>query len=467
MNRDLSELTQKFASGRISRREFLRQTVLLSASLGAAQALWGRAPAPASAQEVVTLHWYNPHGSPSFQPHWQKLIADFEAANPDIKMSSDIVGWGDLFTKIQADATAGTLPDMTTIGLQFVLQYYEQGIAAETDAIVEQLKADGTEFLPAALKQAEVQGKHYALPRYIVFTGFTYRKDWFAEAGITLAGTPDKFQYTWDEFEATCKKLHAPPDRYAFACPWGTLDGGKHVWNLMMSNGAYILKEDGSLDWDNPAVKETYEFIIDMVQKYSPPGSAIYAMENVNTAFREGNLAMAGGDGDVHLELNENRPDWMGDKPGDHVAFMSFPYKTVAKAGMYGAAVGFVIFTGAHMPEVTKWCQFFFKDDNLIESIFPFRVLATPATLTAQQSKKFTEDPDVIAWKPVLDQMALAARENPLTAIANHWGASDMSSQIESAEVLQKVVQKVLAGDASLDDALADAKRQLEDMMEG
>ena len=494
MQSEISRLRQQLQAGKITRREFLRYAGLLGLSLGSAQALLACAPQPTEAptakpteapaaaatkapaatpvpeevKEAVTLHWYNPHGAPVFAPHWEKLISEFEAANPDIKMSSDIVGWGDLNTKIAADIAAGTLPDLTTMGWQAMLGYYDQGVLVEVDPVIEQLKSDGVEFNPALLTATQVGDKHYNLPRYTVFHGFTYRRDWFEEAGIEVPDKPDKFQFTWDEFIDVCEKLNNPPDRYAFAAPWGTFDGAKGMWNFLLGNGIHLIQEDGkSLDWDIPKVKEVYEFVIEISEKYAPPGVATYALEDVNTAMSQERIAMAAGDGDVHLELNENPPDWIGDDPGSHVAFMGFPYGTVPKGGMYGAGAGFLQFDAGHIEETYRWFRFFFQNDNLIESFFPFRVLVSPATLTAQTSTKFTEDPAVIAWKPVLDQLAMIAKENPSSAVAAYYGPNNFSWEIEQSGILAGVVQKVLAGDASLDDALADAKRGLEEILEG
>lgn len=472
MHSEISKLikcSEGSKEGKISWRGFLRYAGLLGVSLVYAQALLFGVPQPSAAAEKVTLHWYNPHGAPTFLPHWEEIISDFEAAYPEIKISNDIVGWGDIFTKLAADTFAGTLPDMTTLGMSGVLGFHTGGVAVETDPVITALKSDGVIFNPSLLKAVELDGKHYGVPRYMVYTGITYRKDWFEEAGIELAGTQDKFQYTWDEYADICQKLYNPPERYAFAAPWGTFDGAKQVWNFFLGNGITILAEDGTLNWDKnkKKIKETYEFIIDIVQKYSTPGSVTYALENVNTAFSKGKVAMAWGDGDVHLELNENPPNWMKDGPGAHLGFMAHPYKSTPKGGMFGGGVGFILFDAGHIQETYEWIRFFMQDDNLIESIWPYRVLVTPATLTAQKSKKFTEDSVAIAWKSVLDQMGLAARENPVSTIAAFWGPIEVGQEIEFSGILEGVVQKVLAGDASLDDAMADAKRRLEDIIKG
>lgn len=472
MHSEISKLIKRSEGskeGKLSWRDFLRYAGLLGVSLVYAQALLFGVPQPSVAAEKVTLHWYNPHGAPTFLPHWEKIISDFEAAHPRIKISSDIVGWGDIFTKLAADQFAGTLPDMTTLGMQGVLGFYTAGVAVETDPVITALKSDGVIFNASPLKQVEFDGKHYGVPRYITFAGITYRKDWFEEAGIELAGTQDKFQYTWDEYADILEKLHNPPERYGFAASWGTQDGAKQVWNLFLSNGITILAEDGTLNWDKnkKKIKETYEFIIDIVQKYSPPGSVTYVIENVNTAFSKGRVAMVWGEGDVDLELNENPPDWMKDSPGAHLGFMPSPYKSTPKGGMFGGAVGFILFDAGNIQETYEWIRFFMQNDNLIESMWPYRVFATPATFTAQKSKKFTEDSVVIAWKSVLDQMALTARENPLSNIAAFYGPIEVASEIEFSGILEGVVQKVLAGDASLDDAMADAERRLEDIIKG
>lgn len=475
MHGEISKLIKGSEEGKISRRDFLHYAGLLCVSLVYAQALLFGVPqtsaaakkAPTSTTEKVTLHWYNPHGAPTFLPHWEKIISEFEAAHPRIKISSDIVGWSDLLTKLQADAVAGTLPDMTTLGLEGVLGFHATGVTVETDPVIRALKSDGVISNPSLLKQVEFNGKHYGVPRYMVFTGITYRKDWFEEAGIELAGTQDKLQYTWDEYADICEKLYNPPERYAFAAPWGAIDGAKQMWNFFLGNGITVLNKDGTLNWDKKKIKETYEFIIDMVQKYSTPGSVSYTLDDVNIVFSRGNVAMAWGDGDVHLELNENPPDWMKGGPEAHLGFMPHPYKSTPKRGMHTSNVGFILFDAGHIQETYEWVRFFMQDDNLIESIWPYRVLVTPATFTAQKSKKFTEDPVVIAWKPVLDQMALAAREIPGYPVASFWGPKAVSQTIYWSGIFDGVVQKVLAGDASLDDALADAKRRLEDIIKG
>ena len=65
---------------------------------------------PAFAQKVVSVWHTEPN--PKTKAVMEEIIADFQKANPGIKVEQEALGWGDLDKKMQAALASGALPDL-------------------------------------------------------------------------------------------------------------------------------------------------------------------------------------------------------------------------------------------------------------------------------------------------------------------------------------------------------------------
>ncbi len=210
----------------------------------------------ASAAEITVWAW-----DPNFNGATMKLAGErYAAAHPDVTVNIVDFAKADLETKLQAQLASGTtdgLPDIVLIedyGAQKYLQSFPGAFEPLND------KVDYSAFAPYKVELATVNGQTFSLPFDSGVTGYFYRSDLLAEAGIDAAALQD---ITWDgliEIGKTVKEKTG-----------GTLlpiDPNDAGWLriMMQSAGSWYFNADGSVHIaDNPVLKasiETYQRLL-------------------------------------------------------------------------------------------------------------------------------------------------------------------------------------------------------------
>ena len=133
---------------------------------------------------------------------WAKTVADFEAANPGVKISVQAIQNEDMDGKLQTALNSGAPPDI----------FMARGGGKLADIVDAGQVMDITDSIDPATKSAvsegvlnafSVEGKVYGMPTAVLPGGMYYSKDLFKKAGIT--DTPK----TMDELNAAVGKLKA------------------------------------------------------------------------------------------------------------------------------------------------------------------------------------------------------------------------------------------------------------------
>ncbi len=110
----------------LSRRQFLHLAgltggvVLVAAcSPAATQPTGGEQASSSAASEPVTIAWWNGYSTPTVQEVAPKVIGDFEAMHPNIKIEYELSGGppggGNLTEVLLARIAAGTPPETITL----------------------------------------------------------------------------------------------------------------------------------------------------------------------------------------------------------------------------------------------------------------------------------------------------------------------------------------------------------------
>lgn len=132
--------------------------------------------------EGTTLTWWHNSNSDPGKAYYEKVAADFEAANPGVTIEISALAHEDMLTKLDASFQTGDTPDV----------YMERGggeLAAHVEAgLVKDLSdgsAEAIEKIGGSVAGWQVDGKTYALPFSLGVVGFWYNKALFQQAGIT------------------------------------------------------------------------------------------------------------------------------------------------------------------------------------------------------------------------------------------------------------------------------------------
>ena len=170
------------------------------AALGTAQA----------ADKVVTIWHTEPNEAT--KGAMAEIIADFEKANPGIKVNQEAIGWGDLDKKMQTALATGALPDAVHGQTYVERSLSAKGLLRPLDDVVASIGEDDIYDVVKKLDYNPKDGHYYGLAHAIGTDVTVYRKDFYREAGLPVDQPPK----TWAEWLDQLKKLTVDTDGDGF-----------------------------------------------------------------------------------------------------------------------------------------------------------------------------------------------------------------------------------------------------------
>ncbi|MEV0586167.1 sugar ABC transporter substrate-binding protein [Nonomuraea sp. NPDC050310] len=215
---------------------------------------------------------------------YDKVMAAFEKANPNIKVKIEVMPYDDYWTKLTADAVAGSAPDVFWMQVSYFPAFVTKGVLADLSP----LKLDPAKYHPNVVASNTYEGKLYGVPKDWGMPGLLYNKDLFEKAGVEM---PDKLTWAPDgsgTLVELAKKLTVDeagkhpgeagfnPDKiktYGFA----STNHSQTQWmNWIESNGGKLVdKPFGKYVFNDAASAEAVQFGVDLITKHhvSPPAT--------------------------------------------------------------------------------------------------------------------------------------------------------------------------------------------------
>jgi multiple sugar transport system substrate-binding protein len=129
-----------------------------------------------------------------------KLLADFEAKNPSIKVNYQIIN-GDYPTVMKARITAGTAPDVFYMNSDVAQEFIRGGQLLPLDFLAQDKSFGLNQFYKSLLNGYSWNGHLYGIPKDYSTLALWYNPTMFAAHGIAKAPT------TWSEFASDACKL--------------------------------------------------------------------------------------------------------------------------------------------------------------------------------------------------------------------------------------------------------------------
>ena len=225
----------------------------------------------AVAQPVTIRMWMHEH--PPRIAIDKALIAEFEKANPDIKVQYDVISVAEYTTKLITAFAAGSGPDLFNNSSTLVSQYFAARILAPIDYAAMGY-ADEAALLAkyqGGFDGIRFQGKLYGVPTEVSnWACFANNAIW-KEAGLDPAKDWPK---TWEGLPAVAEKLtrrdqNGVPVRRGFDFNWAIPGTFWFTPNTMIHQlGTNMVDEEAyKAALDTPAAKRSFQFIQDWVVK--------------------------------------------------------------------------------------------------------------------------------------------------------------------------------------------------------
>ena len=243
--------------------------------------------APAAAETELTMYYPIAVGG-ALTDVVDGIVADFEAANPDIKVNAIYSGNYD-DTRVRAlSALASGEP--AQLAVMFSIDAYD---LIEQDLIVAFEDIEGVNqewldsFYPALMANSRVEGKTWGIPFQRSTIVACYNKDMFREAGLD----PESPPATWDELISMGKAL-TKDGTYGLMIP----STGYPYWMfqaLAIQNGKEVMSDDGLTTYfDDEAVVDTLEFWQSLSVEHGIMPEGTVEWGTLRQAFLEGQTAM-------------------------------------------------------------------------------------------------------------------------------------------------------------------------------
>jgi len=237
----------------------------------------------AMAQQVTVRMWFN--GTP--EAHGavlERLIPEFEAQHPDIRVEWEITAWSTYQQQIATAAASGTLPDIIFGFSNLVAGFAERGILADHSQFF-----DPADFVPATVDLTTWNGTWSMLPTWFSANVLSYRTDLIEEGGHD-ASTPPQ---SWDEwFEwaegATIREDGSLRQLGFYSSSFG-FNRSNLFTRLVEGNGGSMFTADGMTPTMNsPEAVEAAAFFQRLSQATDQRG----AIEADNVGLGQGRTAM-------------------------------------------------------------------------------------------------------------------------------------------------------------------------------
>lgn len=235
----------------------------------------------------------------------QSLADAYHEENPDVTIEVQVTSWDEYWTKLEAAAGSGNLPDIFWMHTNQILLYADNDMLAD----VTDLYDDDTYSHYSDISIANTMGsdgRMYGVPKDKDTICLVYNKEMFDQAGVSY---PDE-TWTWDDLTEASQKIYDATGKYGYMA---YCDEQLGYWNFVYQNGGYILNDDKTAaGFDQPATIDAMKFYIGLQQNDWCPDQTYFAETAPGDAFFSGQGAMYMEGDWTLMDKMKNYPEMQG-----------------------------------------------------------------------------------------------------------------------------------------------------------
>ncbi|WP_368345566.1 sugar ABC transporter substrate-binding protein [Pelagovum sp. HNIBRBA483] len=214
----------------------------------------------------------------------EKVVSDFEAANPGVTVNLEQVPWGTCQDKALTLAAAGNPPSIAYMGSRTLRQL------ANNDLIVPAQISDETRgaYQPGILNTVTIEGTEWGYPRAFSTKAMFINCD-LAEAAGATCEAPE----TWDDMYALAKAINDNTDAAGVGLAGKDFDNTMHQFlNYLYSNGGVVIdSQTGENMLDSDQTRETLEFYGTLVE-VAQEGPTAWERSQLTDLYNDGKIGM-------------------------------------------------------------------------------------------------------------------------------------------------------------------------------
>lgn len=358
------------------------------------------------------------------------IFADYEKANPDVKIELISLPFPVLRQRLVVSARAGDPPDIAYVDGRWVPEMAVPGLLSDISAGV--AKLDRADWYAEPWKGATIGGKIFAVPDRIDPWMIYYNTDHFEKAGLK------SFPKTMEELAQAAVKLTGDG-----VYGWGLIGAkdasliSRYINFLYAFHGDLLTPDGRKSAFAAPDSVAALRFYTDLLIKHkaAQPSAMANGLNDVNQLFMTGRASMIVDGPWRQGSLREQAPTlkW---------AVAQVPPAAGKSPRYLTSSWYYTLFKGGKNQEAAfRFVDFLVKPENMARS-----VVTLPARKSAARDPRFaTAD-----YKPWVEAIPAAV---PFTV-------TDKFTEI--ADVVGDAVQQVLGGRADADKAAAEASKKID-----
>jgi len=321
----------------------------------------------------TTLEFWTISLQPFFTDYVNRMISDYQRANPGVQIKWVDVQMQAIEQKLLAAIAGGVPPDVVNLNVEFTVRIAEKGALLDLDAAVP--AAERAKYFDGLWAGGRFRGRSYGIPWYIAPPVLFFNSDLFKKAGLDALNPPE----SEDEMIEAARLIKDRTKDYGFM----PLIDGTRLMHRFRENGLPMLSEDGKRAvFNSPAHVAYLERYVDLFKKdYFPDDTLRRGFTGAVERYSAGQLGMLLVGPQFLLRIKESNPEIYAKT---FVAPYPMGRGKVIHAGLMALTVPRA---SKHQQEAVKFALYVTNDENQLE----FAKL--PGTVIFPSTKKAAADP--------------------------------------------------------------------------
>ncbi len=386
----------------------------------------------------TTLEFWTISLQPFFTDYVNRMISDYQRANPGVQIKWVDVQMQAIEQKLLAAIAGGVPPDVVNLNVEFTVRIAEKGALLDLDAAVP--AAERAKYFDGLWAGGRFRGRSYGIPWYIAPPVLFFNSDLFKKAGLDALNPPE----SEDEMIEAARLIKDRTKDYGFM----PLIDGTRLMHRFRENGLPMLSEDGKRAvFNSPAHVAYLERYVDLFKKdYFPDDTLRRGFTGAVERYSAGQLGMLLVGPQFLLRIKESNPEIYAKT---FVAPYPMGRGKVIHAGLMALTVPRA---SKHQQEAVKFALYVTNDENQLEFAKLPGTVIFPSTKKAAADSFFKQKGAGPEWKA----RSIAADElkfgRDLTVV--------VSNQSELYKIFREAVESAFFGKMSPKEALDWAVRE-------
>lgn len=376
---------------------------------------------------------------PQFTDYFNKLIAQFEAENPGVKVRWVDVPWSAMESKILTAVAAKTAPDVVNLNPDFASVLASRQVWLYLD---ERIDPDVRNlYFPKIWNANTLNGKSFAIPWYLSASICIYNTQLLSRAGISQPPT------TYAELAEVAKEVKEKTGKYAFFTTLVPEDSSE-VLESLVKMGVRLLDDRARAAFNTPEGRAAFQFWVDLYQDRLLPREVLtQGHRRAIELYQAGEVAILFAGPEFLDRIAGNAPDIF------RVSATS-PQITGPTGKRHIAVMNLAIPRDSDRPDdALKFALFVTNPENQLAFARAARVLPSTIDSVDRYKNQLEADGEKTTFEKGL-----------VVSAAQMESAEVLIPAMQDLNVLQKVIydnlQAAMLGEKTVDKAVEDAARE-------